>query len=97
MVQRRSKPPSRSDEQGQLDFSQPPAARKPSSSVGDVEKAARTAIARRAQPAPFKDKVNLTLTLYLNREQAERLSARAIREEKNLEALMAEILEAASK
>jgi hypothetical protein len=41
--------------------------------------------------------VKLTLTLYLTREQAERLAARAIREEKNLEALIAEILEAASK
>jgi hypothetical protein len=40
-----------------------------------AEKAARTAIARRAQPVPFKNKVKLTLTLYLNREQAERLSA----------------------
>jgi hypothetical protein len=75
MAQRRSKSPSRSDEQGQLDFNQPPAARKPARSVIDVEKAARTAIARRAQPAPFEDKVKLTLTLYLNRQQAERLSA----------------------
>jgi hypothetical protein len=97
MARPRSKPPSRSDEQGRLDFSQPPAPSKPSRSVIDVEKAARTAIARRAQPAPLKNKVKLTLTLYLNREQAERLSARAIREEKNLEALVAEILEAESR
>jgi hypothetical protein len=95
MVQRRSKPSSRSDEHEQLDFSQPPAASKPARSAADVEKAARTAIARRAQPAPFKDKVKLTLTLYLNREQAERLAARAIREGKNLEAIIVEILESA--
>jgi hypothetical protein len=95
VARRRSKPLSRSDEQGQLDFTQPPAARKPSRSVVDIEKAARTAIARRAQAAPFKHKVKLTLTLYLNREKAERLSARTIREGKNLEALIAEILEAA--
>lgn len=92
MARPRSKPPSRSHEQGQLDFSQPPAARKPSHSVRDAEKAARTAIARRAQPAPFNDKVKLTLTLYLNREQAEHLAARAIHEERNLEAIMADIL-----
>jgi hypothetical protein len=35
-------------------------------------------------------------TLYLNREQAERLAARAIREERNLEAIFAEILESRS-
>jgi hypothetical protein len=37
--------------------------------------AARTAIAPREQPVQFKDKVKLTLTLYLNRQQAEHLSA----------------------
>jgi hypothetical protein len=39
-------------------------------------------------------KVKLSLTLYLTRAQAERLTARAIREGKNLTALIAEILEA---
>ena len=36
-----------------------------------------------------------TLTISLSRKKAERLTVRAIREEKNLEALVAEILEAA--
>ena len=40
------------------------------------------------------DKVKLTLTVFLNREDAERLTTRAIREGKNLEAMVAEILEA---
>jgi hypothetical protein len=39
--------------------------------------------------------VKLTLTLYVNRQQAEHLAAKAIREGKNLEALIAAILEAA--
>jgi hypothetical protein len=39
--------------------------------------------------------VGLTLTIFLTRDRAERLSARAIREQKNLEAVVAEILEAA--
>jgi len=41
-------------------------------------------------------KVKLTLTVSLSREQAERLTAKAIREGKNLEALVTEILEAVS-
>lgn len=36
----------------------------------------------------------MSLTVFLSREQAERLTAKAIREGKNLEALVAEILEA---
>jgi hypothetical protein len=40
--------------------------------------------------------VKLTLSVSLSREQAERLTARAIREGKNLEALVAEILGAMS-
>ena len=39
--------------------------------------------------------MRLTLTIFLPRDKAERLSARAIREQKNLEAIVAEILEAA--
>jgi len=37
--------------------------------------------------------VKVSLTLTLSRAQAERLTARAIREGKNLDALVAEILE----
>ena len=45
---------------------------------------------------PSGDKVKLTLTVSLSRPQAEKLTARAIREGKNLEALVAELLEAES-
>jgi predicted transcriptional regulator len=41
-------------------------------------------------------KVKLGLTIFVSRGQAERLTARAIREGKNLAALVAEILEADS-
>jgi len=40
--------------------------------------------------------VKLVLTVSLSRPQAEKLTARAIRKGKNLEALVAEILEAES-
>jgi ribosomal protein S24E len=58
------------------------------------EKAARAAIDHEATATPSREKVKLTLTVFLDREQAERLAARAIREGKNLEGLVAEILEA---
>ncbi len=44
---------------------------------------------------PSGSKVELTLTVSLSRAQAERLTARAIRKDKNLEALVAEVLEGA--
>jgi hypothetical protein len=59
----------------------------------------RAAIARRAQPGAPRGKVRLSLTPHLDQEKAERLSclaARAIREEKNLEVVVAAILEALS-
>jgi hypothetical protein len=71
-------------DQAELDLSRPPAAPKRTRTEADIEKAARAAIARRAQPAGPSDKVRLTLTISLSRRQAERLSARAIREERNL-------------
>jgi hypothetical protein len=42
-------------------------------------------------------KVRMTFRVLLTRQQAEALAARAIQEEKNLETLVAEILEAAAK
>jgi hypothetical protein len=48
-----------------------------------------------ALATPSGDRVKLHLTISLSRRQAERRTARAIREGKNLEALVAEILEAA--
>jgi len=57
---------------------------------------ARAAIAHDAPAGPSGDKVNVPLTLTLSRAQAERLTARAIREGKNLDALVEEILEKAA-
>ena len=63
----------------------------------EPEQAATVAIARRAKPSAVPDHVKLMLTLDLPRALAERLSARAIREGKNLDAIVIEILEAAAK
>jgi hypothetical protein len=43
------------------------------------------------------DHVRLVLTLELRRELAEKLSERAIREERNIEAIIIALLEAAAK
>jgi hypothetical protein len=59
------------------------------------EELARDAIAH--EEAAPGDKVHMTFRVLLSREQAEALAARAIREEKNLETLVAEILEAAAR
>jgi hypothetical protein len=56
------------------------------------EQAAKTYIARRAKPSVVPGHVKLTFTLDMSREAAERLSAHAIREGKNLEAVVIEIL-----
>ena len=96
MARRRSKPTPRASDQEELNFKEPAATTKPPRMSTDTEKAARLAIARRAQPAGTNDTVRLTVTIYLSRRQAERLAARAIRGEKNLEALLSEILEAAA-
>jgi hypothetical protein len=59
---------------------------------------ADSAITHEARAVPSApDKVKLTLTVFLNRKDAERLTARAIREGKNLGALVAEMLEAESR
>jgi len=59
------------------------------------EELARDAIAH--EDATPEGKVKLTFRVLLAREQAEALTARAIQEEKNLETLVTEILEAAAK
>ncbi len=64
--------------------------------AGEPEQAAKAAMAHEPRATPSGSKVKLTLTVSLSRAQAERLTARAIREGKNLEALVAEILESAS-
>jgi hypothetical protein len=49
------------------------------------------------EEAVGSDKVRMTFRVILGRQQAEALAARAIREEKNIGALVTEILEAAVK
>jgi len=63
----------------------------------DPEKAAKVAIARRAKPGAPPGHVRLVLTLELRQALAQQLSARAIREGKNLEAVMIDLLEEGSK
>ena len=58
------------------------------------EERARAAIAK--EEALPGEKVRLTFRIVLERRLAEALSARAIREEKNLPALVTELLEAAA-
>jgi hypothetical protein len=65
--------------------------RKPGRSPETIVKAA---VAHEGQ-AVLGGKVRLTLRVTLSRAQAERLTARAISEGKNLDALVTEILEAA--
>jgi hypothetical protein len=94
MSRRRAKPAQVAD-QSELDFTPPSTPPSPARATMDIERAARLAIARRAQRAGPGGKVRLTLTIFLTRDKAERLSARATREQNNLEAVVAEILEAA--
>jgi hypothetical protein len=63
----------------------------------EPEQAAKVAIARRTKPSALPDHVKLVLTLDLRRALAERLSAKAIREGRNLEGIVIEILEAGAK
>ena len=57
-----------------------------------AEQAARAYIARRAKPSVVPGHVKLAFTLDLPREVAERLSAEAIREGVNLEAVVVDLL-----
>jgi len=57
------------------------------------EEIAQAATAHDIPAGPSGAKVKVSLTLSLSRAQVEHLTARAIREGKNLEALVAELLE----
>src|SRR5262245_39821138 len=70
--------------------------KRPPSGVLPPEAAARLAIARRAKPSAVPDHVRLVLTLELRRELAEKLSERAIRQERNIEAVIIALLEVAA-
>ena len=55
------------------------------------------AVARRAKPSAVPDHVRLVLTLELRRELAEKLSLKAIKSERNIEAIVIALIEAAAK
>jgi hypothetical protein len=73
----------------------PSAAKPKAASTRVAEEAAKIAVARRTKPSMTPGHVKLTLTLDIPRALAERLSAQAIREGKNLEAVVIEILDEA--
>jgi len=85
------------DHQRPLDLPTPPPA-KPRTRVAspDPEQLAKVAVARRTKPSMQPDHVKLALKLDIPRAPAERLSARAIREQKNLEGVVIELLERGS-
>jgi|SRR5215469_16147814 len=58
---------------------------------------AKLAIARRAKPSPVPDHVRLVLTLENGRELAEKLSFKAIKSERNIEAIVIALIEDAAK
>ncbi len=87
--------PVRSDDQPELPLAAAPK-RRPSG-VLPPQAAARLAVARRAKPASVLGYVRLVLTLEVRRDLAEKLSERAIREERNIEAIVIALLEAAAK
>ena len=71
----------------------PPAAPKAKTrAIPPPELAARVYIARRSKPSVVPGHLKLTMTLDMRRELAERLSARAIRDGVNLEAVVIELL-----
>jgi hypothetical protein len=58
---------------------------------------AKVAVARRTKPSARPGYVRLALTLEVPRELTERLTARALREERNLEAVVVSLLERGSR
>jgi hypothetical protein len=92
LVVRRRRPDRSGFEQPELPLKA--AKRRP---VLEQETAARIAIARRAKPSGIPGYVRLLLTLELRRELAEKLSLRAINSERNIEAIILALIEAAAK
>ena len=82
------------DQPEQLPFPTPPAPESPQRIKPAPEQAVKAYIARRAKPSVVPGHVKLTCTLEMPREVAERLSARAIRDGVNLEAVLVELLRA---
>jgi hypothetical protein len=92
---RRSAPPARRNDQPELPLAA--TLKKRLSTVLDSAAAAKVAVARRAKPSPIPDHVRLVLTLELRRELAEKLSLKAIKSERNIEAIVIALIEAAAK
>jgi hypothetical protein len=89
----RRRPRGEADGPEQLPLPAPPAAPKARRRIApEPEQAAKAYIACRAKPSVVPGHVKVTFTLDLPPELAERLSAQAIRESRNLEALVIEIL-----
>ena len=95
MSRRRARPDRSGTNQPELPLAATP--RKRLSTVLDPAAAARLAVARRAKPSAVPDHVRLVLTLELRRELAEKLSLRAIKSERNIEAIVIALIEAAAK
>jgi hypothetical protein len=72
----------------QLPLPAPPAPKSRARIIPAPEQAAKVYIARRVKPSVVLGHVKLTFTLDMPREVAERLSARAIRDGANLEAVV---------
>ena len=87
----RRHPPSPDERQAALPL---PAARR---NAPTPEQIAKTVTDKRPSPPGQLEKAELTLRLVLPRSALERLTARAIREQRKLEALIQEILEGAAK
>jgi len=92
---RPSRPICSNDNQPELPLAA--ASRKRFSTVIEPAAAARRAIARRVRPSPVPDHVRLVLTLELRRELAEKLSLKAIKSERNIEAIIIGLIDAAAK
>ena len=87
----RHRPPAPDERQAALPL--PAGRRKPPT----PEQTAKIVTAKRPSPVGQLDKAEITLRLVLPRAALERLTARAIREQRKLEALIQEILEGAAK
>jgi hypothetical protein len=87
---RRARPRRAGEEHEQLSLPSAPPTK--SRKIPAPELVAKTYIARRAKPSVVPGHVKLTFTLDIPRELAEGLSARAIREGRNLEAVVVDVL-----
>jgi hypothetical protein len=81
-----------SAEEGTMPGKRPAGQRKRSSADANPEERARAAVEK--EEALPGDKVRLTLRIVLTRRDAEALSARAIREERNVESVVEDLLAA---